>query len=220
MTKGKNFMTTKSQAVAADVAALLRARNPFLFVVTKEEQRVERYLFEAAKSAGYIPRTWDVAQGVCELNGDKAPFGSADPDDTLNVIKERTDRKERGVWIMRDLPPLLKGAVTNRLLRNLARTLPGVPRESAQAVIVIWTTADIPPELAPHATVIDWPLPDRDEVAAILDAAVEAGGDKVEPLTNGTRDQAIDAAVGLTGEEAQACYAKSLVTGKRIDPVG
>jgi SpoVK/Ycf46/Vps4 family AAA+-type ATPase len=34
----------------------------------------------------------------------------------------------------------------------------------------------------------------------------------------GTRDAAIDAAVGLTGEEAQACYARSLVQLRRIDP--
>ena len=47
---------TKSQAVAADVAALLRARNGLLWIVTKEEQRAEKYLALAAGAAGYIPR--------------------------------------------------------------------------------------------------------------------------------------------------------------------
>jgi hypothetical protein len=49
-------MKTKSQEVAADVAALLRARNPLLWIVTREEARVERYLIEAAGAAGYLPR--------------------------------------------------------------------------------------------------------------------------------------------------------------------
>ena len=39
---------TKGQEVAADVAALLRARNPLIWIVTREEARVERLLIEAA----------------------------------------------------------------------------------------------------------------------------------------------------------------------------
>jgi SpoVK/Ycf46/Vps4 family AAA+-type ATPase len=35
---------------------------------------------------------------------------------------------------------------------------------------------------------------------------------------NGNRDAAIDAAVGLSGEEAAACFAKSLVQTRKIDP--
>jgi SpoVK/Ycf46/Vps4 family AAA+-type ATPase len=37
-------------------------------------------------------------------------------------------------------------------------------------------------------------------------------------MDNGARETAIDAAIGLTGEEAVACYAKSLVQTQRIDP--
>ena len=40
---------TRSQVIAADVAALLRARNPLLWVVTREEGRVEGYLFGNGK---------------------------------------------------------------------------------------------------------------------------------------------------------------------------
>jgi len=42
---------------------------------------------------------------------------------------------------------------------------------------------------------------------------------KAGAAPNGTREAAIDAAVGLSGEEAGACYARSLVQTKRIDPV-
>jgi SpoVK/Ycf46/Vps4 family AAA+-type ATPase len=40
---------------------------------------------------------------------------------------------------------------------------------------------------------------------------------KANAAPNGTRDAAIDAAIGLSGEEAAACYARSLVQLKRID---
>ena len=51
-------MKMKSQEIAADVAALLRARNSVLWVISKEELRVERYLIEAAIAAG--PKTYRV----------------------------------------------------------------------------------------------------------------------------------------------------------------
>ena len=123
---------------------------------------------------------------------------------------------------MRDAPVWLEGmpgAQPLRQLRNLARSLPGVPRSQAQAVIVITPNGNVPADLAGHATVINWPLPDRAEIAAILDAAIESLPDDMREaaLPEGARDAAIDAAVGLTGEEAQGCFAKSLVQTRAIN---
>jgi ATPase family associated with various cellular activities (AAA)/AAA+ lid domain len=218
-------MRTKSQEIAADVAALLRARNPLLWVVTREEARAERYLIEAASAAGYVSRTWDVAQGVATIAGESEPqLGSQDPGETLFAIRERAARgSERCVWMLRDLPIWLigpPGASVLRQLRNLARILPTTPRDNAQALVILTPSTDIPAKLSGHATAIEWPLPDRHEIAAILDAAIDALPEelKANATANGQRDAAIDAAVGLTGEEAAACYARSLVQLRRIDP--
>src|SRR5712691_5346792 len=220
---------TKSQAVATDVSALLRARNPLIWVVTREEARVERCLVEAAAAAGYVTRTWDIAQGAANIDGTvpQDVGGTEDPAAILGVIKkfaEKSSNQERCVWIMRDLPGWLQppiGLTTTRQLRNLARSLPGTARETAQAIVVLTPSGAIPPELESHATVVDWPLPDREEIASILDATVGNLPDELKAAAapNGTRDAAIDATVGLSGEEAQACYAKSLVQTKRINPV-
>jgi AAA+ superfamily predicted ATPase len=235
-------MKTKSQTVAADISALLRARNPLLWVTSREEARVEQYLIEAAAKAGYITRTWDVAQGIKNIDGTDPDGGgpeTADPDQALGMIKdysERTRNAERCVWIMRDLtgwiqPPA--GLTTTRRLRNLARSLPGTPRDSAQAIIILSPSGQVPPELEGHTLVIDWPLPDRAEVASILEASVnslpefetnnQGDPDFDRPLRNlaapnGVFDAAVDAAVGLSGEEAQSCYALSIVRTKRVDP--
>lgn len=222
--------TSRGQKVAADVSALLRARNPLLWIVTREETRVEGFLAEAAAAAGYVPFFWDVAQGVTDLGGKKIGQSGtlADPGDALNAIRQRAEAQgekgERGVWVMRDLPVWLSGqpgAAPMRQLRNLAKFLPGVARQSAQAIIILTTSADVPPELAGHATVIEWPLPDRSEIEAVLDAALNSLPEdlKASAAPNGTRDAAIDAAVGLTSDEAAACYAKSLVQSRKIDSV-
>jgi SpoVK/Ycf46/Vps4 family AAA+-type ATPase len=218
---------TRSQKVASDVQALLRARTPLLWIVTNEEARVERHLIEAAAAASYVPRTWDVAQGVVDLAGKRTQIGSPDLAETLTAIGARAastaSSPERGVWILRDAPAWLEGlagAQPNRALRNLARSLPASPRDRAQAIIVLTPSAKVPQELAGHATVIEWPLPDRAEIAAILDATISALPADIRDTAapNGARDSAIDAAVGLSGDEAQSCYAKSLVQLRRIDP--
>lgn len=229
---------TKSQEIAAEIAALLRARSPLLWIVTREEARAERYLIEAAAAAGYVPRMWDAAQGVTDISGRGETMGSADIGEMLGYIANRSGG-ERAVWIMRDLPGWISGPVNIlalRQLRNLARSLPGLARADAQALIVLSPSGEVPAELANHATVIEWPMPDRSEIASILDAAIESlpefhskreNGNLVpdtsRPLRalaapNGVREAGIDAAVGLSGEEAQHCYAKSLVQMQRIDP--
>lgn len=222
---------TKSDVVAANVQAKLRARNNLIYVVTREEARVEDYLFEAAGAANFVPYFWDAAAGVTNYDGkpakdnDKRDIGGTDVGQTLNVIAARSrvskeSNPERGVWIMRDLPVWLSGGLAGagelRKLRNFARSFPACP-ESAQAIIIISPNGDVPPELSDHATVIDWPMPDRDEIAAILDKMIERYK-LTDMLTNGNREKAIDAAVGLSGEEAQACYAASLVQTKTIEP--
>lgn len=217
-------MPTKSQTVAGDVATLLRSNNPLLWIVTREEPRVEAYIFEAAASAGFVTRTWDVQQGVLDMSGrPMAAFQDPDPVQVMTAIKAQADSKqERCVWIMRDLHPWLappQGAVTLRALRNLTRHLAIVDRKYAQSVIVLSPSGDVPADLQGDATVVDWPLPDRDEIAAILDAAVTALPEErqADARPNGNRDAAIDAAVGLSEAEAAACYRRSLYSTRRID---
>ena len=215
-------MTTRSQSVISEVSAQIRARNPLLWIVSREEARAEAGLFEAAGRAGYVPRTWDVAQGVADMSGRVMDLGDRDPGAMLAYIDGRGAGRERAVWILRDLGPWLAdpiGIQTRRQLCNLVRKLPTLPRDGAQCIIVLSKSSDVPADIA--ATVIDWPLPDRGEIAALLDGAVESLPEEMRAAAapNGTRDAAIDAALGLTGEEAQSCYALSLVQSRTIDPL-
>jgi hypothetical protein len=220
---------TRSQTAAADGAALLRARNPLLWIVTREEARAERHLIEACAAANYIPKFWDCAAGITNADGRGTNTGQ-DPGEALATIQSNAKTgTDRAAWIMRDLAPWLAGPgamPTVRALRNFCRS-PGAGM-NAQSVIVLTPSSDIPPELAGHATVIEWPMPDREEIAAMLDMAISNAvartANTERPLTiediapNGQRDAAVDAAIGLSGEEAESCYARSLVQLRRIDP--
>lgn len=202
---------------AADIAALLRARNPLVWLVTREEARAERILIDAASSAGYSPVWWDCANGLTEVDGRALDRSATDPAQALAAVRDSADRR---VWVMRDLAPWLRDPTVVRALRSLCRTLPQAPRDQARAVVVVTPSAEVPPELAGHAIVIDVPLPDREEIAQLLDAAIAALPDEMRDgaAPNGTREAAIDAAVGLSAEEAQSTFARSLISTRRIDP--
>ena len=211
-------MTTKSQTAATDLSASLRSRAAFIWVVTQEEARVERYIAEACRAAGYVPVFWDCAAGTRGLDGRQTQTSTPDLTEALDAIATQSRQgSERRVWVLRDLHRWLDGPVgvqTCRQLRNLARSLPGTPRESAQAIIVLTPSSEVPADLAGHASVIEWPSPDREEIAEILDNLAKTYALDL----NGSRDAAIDAAIGLSGDEAASFYAKSLVVNKRIDP--
>jgi SpoVK/Ycf46/Vps4 family AAA+-type ATPase len=207
---------TAGQQCSADISALLRARNPLIWCVTREEARAERIVMDASTAAGYVPMWWDCSGGIQNLDG-IVDASAADPGIALAAIR---DSSKRQVWIMRDMHAFLKDAFVQRSLKSLCRTLPSVQRDNARAIVIVSPSSDVPPELAGHAIVVDIPLPDRAEIAALLDAAVEALPPEfaVTAAPNGTRDAAIDAALGLTSEEAQSTFARSLIQTKRIDP--
>ena len=70
---------TASEKMAKEIAALLRSRQPIIWIVTPEEERAEMLLIEACAAASYIPETWDVAAGICDMNGQNARSALADP---------------------------------------------------------------------------------------------------------------------------------------------
>jgi hypothetical protein len=236
---------TKATETAQDIATLLRARNPLLWVVTREETRVEGFLVEAIKSAGYDARFWDAAQGFTSFDGRSIDSTKNDLNNALRTINESADRaNSRTVWVLRDPNVWLEGiigAASNRALRNLAKKVSRTTRDRAQAVIVLSTNGVIPKELAGHAALVEWPLPDRDEITEMFDTTVanqvkaleamvinkpdekEATEAKLAKLQksvkNGARDAAIDACLGLSGEEINATLARSLVQFTAIDPV-
>jgi hypothetical protein len=208
---------SRGAKVNSDISALLRARNTLLWVTTREEVRVERAITLAAAEAKFNVRFWDCATGITKPTGEQVN-DNRDPTVALDWLRNLGG--ERTVLVMRDLHKWFDPLVL-RSLRSLARSLQAAPSVDARTIVLLTPSGDVPPELAGHATVIDYPLPDRTEIAALLDDVISNLPESVRATAapNGTRDQAIDAAVGLSAEEAANCYARSLVTSRRIDPV-
>ncbi len=212
---------TRSTKTRTDISALLRARNTLLWVTTREEHRAENVLTDAAADASCKIAFWDVATGLSFPPG--AGYGTPDralddPSAALAWLDARpTGEKngERWVLVLRDLHQLLS-PVVSRALRSFSRSWQNRPRNSIRAAVVLTPSSEIPLELQGNAVFVDFPLPDRAEIASILSDLLEIHKDAAP---NGTREAAIDAAVGLTADEALNCYTRSLVlTRGKVDP--
>jgi hypothetical protein len=211
-------MKRNTKTVTADVAALLRSRHTLLWIVSREEERVERALLDVAAETRYAIRCWDCAGGIQELSGGQIDPQRREPQGALAWVGDRTDRC---IYILRDMDAWTQDPATARSLKSLARRLQTLPPDQARTLVVLTASAEIPPSLRGVATLVEWPLPDRDEVARLLSDVVEAQPPQVrEKLSpNGERDAAVDAAMGMSATQAANAFALSLVSSRRIDPV-
>lgn len=198
-----------------DLAGILASRVTLVWIRTREERRVRAGLQDAAAMAQYEVGFWDCCRGLVDQDPEGRPRSQpqlAAPAAILERIRDSTDRK---VVVLLDFHKWL-GPIELRSLRNLVQDLQGAPSVRSRLVVITAPENEaVPPELTGHATVLDWPLPDRAEMGRVLDAVLLSAPDAEVP-----REAAVDAAVGLTAEEAANCYARSLVAtrGAKIDP--
>jgi AAA+ superfamily predicted ATPase len=210
-------VSINATTVNGDITALLKARNTLLLVRSDDEMRVERALVGAAAAAKYETRFWDCDRGITGADETTRFSQNGDPSAALEFIRTR---KERAVYVLRDLHKWVGDPTILRKLRNLSRELQVAPPNEARSVVLLSPmTAEIPRDV-PEMTVIEYPLPDRAEVSRLLDDVIGALPEpmRADAAPNGTRDRAIDGALGLSAFQISNSYSRSLVTNRKVDP--
>jgi SpoVK/Ycf46/Vps4 family AAA+-type ATPase len=201
--------------VDKDLEHLMRARYPLIYILSSEERRVEesirRVLQNREREKGVRTKvyTWSVTEGVrlgTETQGD-----SKDPIKALRFVLE-AKKDERAIFILRDLHAFQKNPEVVRLLRDLSRAL----KETLKTVFLVSPLLSIPPELDKEIAVVEYPLPELAEIGAILDRVLAMVPNKAPP-TGQEREHIVEAALGLTADEAENVFAKSLVQTGTFD---
>ena len=97
---------------------LIRARYPFLQLISWEEERAERLLRQMAERLGKEVHTWSAASGLAS--------GAVEPDPATRDPKIALERLSslgpRALFIFRDLHPSFNDPVVIRRLRELSQT--------------------------------------------------------------------------------------------------
>lgn len=205
-------------------ANLLKARFPFIYIGTYEEERVLRIIGEVARDAARVrtPRavfTWSVSEGLVGpalalVENTKAPL------DMLEWIERHADPaiivlKDFHVFFGADERPADFQVV--RKLRDLA----GALKRSAKPrnVVFLSPAVRIPVDLDKDVTVLEFALPGVEDMRALLNDMVESnrkGGRIAMDVTPADIDRLSHAALGLTLQEAENAFARAMVDDARL----
>ncbi len=199
---------------AKELDILIRAKYPIIYLLTWEEKRAEEAITRVCSELNRSLHTWSVTQGL-RPQVNRASSNSALSGE-LEVLAQMHEAPEYTVFVLRDYHPYMKDARVIRLLRDLSRRLRG----KAQTLIILSPTMILPTELEKDVTVIDFGLPEDNEIEDMLDKAIEAVKDNEQvksKLKPAEREKLIKSASGLTLDEIESVLARSLVSKKRFD---
>jgi AAA+ superfamily predicted ATPase len=190
----------------------LRARFTFLVVTTQEEERILQTLVSLCEKTQRAGLVWDVADGFQWLTASSAaaPVGR-DPITALEQI-EKSENNTSAIFVLKDFHDFWDNPPIRRKLRNLAQRL----KYTRKTIIVISYSSKIPAELRDDAVLLAFPLPDADDLKAILQNLSQASRDKIR-LTALGWEKMVEAALGLTESQAKRVYARALVTNPILD---
>ncbi len=195
---------------ALEVEDLIKARYPLIYIVSSEEERVERRLREFALKKERKLAAWSITKGFVSLAGD---VRSGDVKDPLKALDNILGAEGRGVYVLRDFHAFLENSQVVRKLRDVAHEL----KKSQKNVILLSPLLKVPPELEKETAVVDWDLPDRQEIDGIVQKLLEQLPAGVEPGIAADpqgRERLVEAALGLTYVEAENVLSKSIVRNK------
>lgn len=202
---------------AAEIDVLIRAKYPIIYVVSWEERRVEETLGQLAKSLNRTLHTWTLTQGmkppVTRTSGPAKPTTLPGELEALALIYEAA---EFTVFLLKDFHPYMKDPRVIRLMRDLAIRLRG----RSQTLILLGPSLTLPTELEKDVTVVEFPLPTAKDIEDTLDkciAAVKDNPNVTTKLKPRDKELIVKSAQGLTMDEVESVFARSLVERKKFD---
>lgn len=202
---------------AREIEVLIRAKYPILYVVSWEERRVEEAVKLVCDKLKRTLHTWSVTQGMKPpVTRTSGPVKPTTLPGELEALALAHESPEYTVFLLRDFHPYMKDPRVIRLLRDLAGRLRG----KAQTLILLAPVLALPTELEKDVTVLDFPLPKASEISEQLDHVVAAvkGNSAVDTdLTPEMREIIVKSAQGLTLDEIESAFARSLVEHKKLD---
>jgi SpoVK/Ycf46/Vps4 family AAA+-type ATPase len=211
----------------------LLANFSLLYITTREECRFIQAAEDFCVKYHRKLWIWTLSQGLRNIAftepgklwsapvQDKNLSGLRDPIALLeHLIKVR---KYEGIFLLLDFHDFLQDALIRRLLRDLSQSF----KESKNNIIILSPVLEIPRSLKHEMYVVDYPLPDLEQLSAALSTALESiQKRKLQiQLSERDREQMVSAGSGMTMEQYEGALAKAVVesrgriTSKAIDKI-
>ncbi|HPB31382.1 MAG TPA: AAA family ATPase, partial [Candidatus Sumerlaeota bacterium] len=195
-----------------ELEILVRARYPLVYVVSFEEDRVMREIDRIAAKRNKKVYAWTISRGLVRHRADVGDSGEGikGTKDPILLLKEIQTFEDPAIFILKDYHPYMKDSNVVRGLRDLSAHL----RQTYKTVILISPLLNLPPDLDKDVTIVDFPLPERKDLEQLY-LSIARDLQSQDNFKVDTSPEAmnviLEAAVGLTLNEAENVFAKALV---------
>ena len=200
----------------------LRARFPYIYVPTYEEDRVTKYIKSVASDANAVkfPRevyTWTQACGL--KIGDKVLPNTTAPGKLLDFI-EKYDKDS--IFILYDFHTFFgckQRPGDPGVIRGLRDLIPALKTSQVRKnVIFVSPELNIPDTLQKDVVLYDFPLPKLEDIKARLNKMISSNQKiNTEELSEEDKDKLCKAALGLTMQEAENAFALAMVQDGKLN---
>ncbi|MBI4658100.1 MAG: AAA family ATPase [Verrucomicrobia bacterium] len=205
--------------VGQEIETLIRARYPILYIVSAEEARVQRVLLEIAQRRQKKLFEWSCTTGLVPAGTSiqLSQHRNASTKDPLAALDQVIDQVEPAIFVFKDFHPFLgkSSSAVIRRLREIAQFL----KNSHKTIVLLSPAVEIPLELEKEITLVNYPLPTREDLQELLAGIVNDlkphANVRVE-LDEAGRERLLQAARGLTLTEAENVLAKIIVKEERL----
>lgn len=206
-------------SIEAEVEVLIRARYPLIYLQTSEEGRVIPMVAAIAARRGKKLFEWSYSTGIV-LSGTSIQSQknrNAATRDPVAALDQVLDQVEPAIFLFKDFHPFLAKSnfAVIRKLKEIALHL----KNSFKTIVLVSPVLEIPVELDKEITVLNFPLPTKEDLGVLLDrivADVQSVKQVVIDLDEAGRDRVLQAAIGLTLGEAENVFAKIIVKDSRL----
>ncbi len=206
------------------LANLLKARFPYLYIATYEEERVVSTIRQVASDPGLIrtPRTvltWALTTGIC--GDDQKP--RQDTKAPLRALEFIEKFDEPAVFVVKDFHVYFgqQGRPADFEVIRKIRDLVPVLKQSARPknVVLISPSLILPGDLQKDVTILDFDLPGFTEIQSVLQEMIAANrptGRVSLNLSPEDTERLAKAALGLTLQEAENAFARAIVSDGQL----
>ena len=207
--------------IIIQLSKLFRARFPYIYITTWEEDRAINTIKQLAGSEKLIkiPREvyiWTQTKGFT-LNGKKVE-GTNSPDKAIDFIKESA---KNAVFVMCDFHVYfgVKGRqIDYNVVRHLRDIIPELKTSNYRKnVVFVASELLIPDTMQKEITILDMPLPSLEEIKSKFDKMIIQNNQiDTSALDDEAKEKLCKAAMGLTLQEAENAFALAMVNDGKI----
>lgn len=203
-------------------AQLLRARFPYIYIASYEEERVTKFVKKIVTDEALVkfPREvfiWTQAKG---LSNDEKNINGVDTPNKLIEYIEKYDKNS--VFILYDFHVFFgnkQRPAEPTIVRALRDLISGLKTSNARKnIIFVSPDLVIPETLQKDIVIYDFSLPKLEDIKARLQKMLDANKRiNTETLTEDVKESICKAALGLTMQEAENAFALAMVNNGVLD---